>query len=119
MLSIRFDNETGTFSGLPILWRELLDMPLEQSKDEINTEDWDDSIAPLKPPAKVLYKLKASSGENEYVISNPTKSDKVFKVEYDKKKNGFKGLPKEFEAFLPTFTREEIMQNPEAVLQSI
>jgi hypothetical protein len=57
MLSVRFDNDTGTFSGLPILWRELLDMPLDVSKDEVNTTGWDETIAPIKPP-KSFFKLK-------------------------------------------------------------
>ncbi len=119
MISVRFDNDTGTYSGLPILWRQLLDMPLNASKDEINTSDWDQTIAPIKPPQKVMFKLKISSGENHFIISNPIKADHVFKVEYDKKKHQFKGLPKEFEEYLPAFTREEIREDPSAVLQSI
>jgi hypothetical protein len=100
MLSVRFDNDTGTFSGLPILWRELLDMPSEVSKDEVNTSDWDFMVAPIKPSPTLLFKLKTTTEEGKYIISNPMKGDNVFKVEYDKKKHVFKGLPKEFEALM-------------------
>lgn len=49
MISVKFDTEKGQYSGLPTLWRELLDMPLAVSRQEVDTEDWDDSIAPKKP----------------------------------------------------------------------
>ena len=94
-------------------------MPLNESKDEVNTSDWDQTIAPIKPPQKVMFKFKPSSGEGQYIISKPTKADHVFNVHYDNKKHKFKGLPKEFEEYLPAFTREEIKEDPQAVLQSI
>jgi len=41
----------------------------------------------------------------------------LFKVEFDETSaTGFKGLPKEFESYLGVFTKEEIKENPEAVL---
>lgn len=54
------------------------------------------------------------------MISGPTKTDQLFKVEFDETSaTGFKGLPQEFEHYLGVFTKDEIKQNPEAVLQSI
>jgi FYVE zinc finger/P21-Rho-binding domain len=47
VINVSHDNKTGTYSGLPQLWRELLDMPLSHSKNEIDTSQMDATIAPV------------------------------------------------------------------------
>lgn len=47
VLNVQHDNKTGTYSGLPQIWRELLDMPLTISTKEVDTSAWDPSIAPV------------------------------------------------------------------------
>jgi hypothetical protein len=43
-IHVTYDNNKGLFSGLPTIWRELLEMPLETSKNEISLEQIDPSI---------------------------------------------------------------------------
>src|SRR5882757_8306623 len=40
VLNVQHDNKTGTYSGLPQIWRELLDMPLSHSTKEVDTSAW-------------------------------------------------------------------------------
>jgi hypothetical protein len=49
VINVSHDNKSGTYSGLPMLWRELLEMPLASSKNEVDTKDLDASIAPVAP----------------------------------------------------------------------
>ncbi len=58
MISVRYDNDTREYKGLPTVWRELLDMPLENSKEELKiTNEWDPTIAPVKPTYRILLKI--------------------------------------------------------------
>ena len=47
VIGVKHDNKTGLYTGLPMIWRDLLDMPLDYSTKEVNTADWDPSIAPV------------------------------------------------------------------------
>lgn len=71
VLNVQHDNKTGTYTGLPQIWRELLEMPLTRSTKEIDTSDWDPSIAPVQPSKKIMYFIKEKNQDGEYVISAP------------------------------------------------
>lgn len=47
VLGVQHDNKTGQYSGLPQIWRELLEMPSQYSVKEVDTSQWDPSIAPV------------------------------------------------------------------------
>eukprot|EP00347_Sterkiella_histriomuscorum_P014808 403359448 len=120
MISVKYDTDKGQYSGLPTLWRELLDMPLSASMREVDTDKWDQSIAPVKPTQRILFKLSEKQDDGGFVITGPLKTDQVFKVEFDaSSRTGFKGLPKEFESLVGVFTKEEIQKDPEAVLLAV
>ena len=57
MISVKYDNDAGLFSGLPTVWRELLEMPLTVSKEEVITDDWDPTIAPVRPNQRMIFKI--------------------------------------------------------------
>jgi hypothetical protein len=57
-LSVRFDMEKGQYIGLPTLWRELLDMPLSVSKDEVETSDWDTVVSASMPTRRVMFMIE-------------------------------------------------------------
>lgn len=46
-----------------MIWRELLEMPLTSSKNEIDTKDLDASIAPVAPNKRQLYQIKEKNAE--------------------------------------------------------
>ncbi|CDW79030.1 serine threonine protein kinase [Stylonychia lemnae] len=120
MISVKYDTDKGQYSGLPTVWRELLDMPLTVSRQEVDTEQWDKTIAPVMPTKRRILLLTEQDQDGGFVISGPLKTDQVFKVEFDaKSKTGFKGLPAEFEQYVGVFTREEIEKDPEAVLLAV
>lgn len=109
MVSVKYDTDKGQYSGLPTLWRELLDMPLSASSKEIDAEKWEQSVGGVKPTQRILFKLSEKQADGGFVITGPIKTDQVFKVEFDAtSKTGFKGLPKEFESLVGVFTKEEI-----------
>ena len=57
-LSVKFDAAKGQYEGLPKMWREILEMPSEVSKDELeDTSDWDISIAPTMPSKRLLFAI--------------------------------------------------------------
>ena len=45
------------------MWRELLEMPLEVSKDEVETKHWDPSVGAIKPSKRILYRLQEFNAE--------------------------------------------------------
>jgi hypothetical protein len=57
-LSVKFDMEKGQYIGLPTLWRELLDMPLSVSKDEVETSDWDAVVGASMPTRRVMFMIE-------------------------------------------------------------
>lgn len=57
MISVKFDQTKGQYMGLPTMWRELLEMPLDVSKQEIKTDDWDENVAPAMPSTYHLYRI--------------------------------------------------------------
>lgn len=119
-LAVQFDSQKGQYMGLPTVWRELLDMPLGVSKDEVETSNWDTSIGPAKPTHRLMYLIQESNNDNNFVISAPLGNDLLFNVVLDENSaTGFKGLPIEFETLITTFTKEEIRENPRAVLLSV
>jgi len=46
-------------------------MPLEVSKGEVMTDDWDKSIGPVMPGKKYQFKLQNDKEEGIFVISTP------------------------------------------------
>ena len=54
-IHVTFDNNKGEFTGLPTLWRELLEMPLNTSKNEVSLETLDPCLGPMKPTQKILF----------------------------------------------------------------
>jgi hypothetical protein len=64
-----------------------------------------------------MFIIDRSISEGNFVISAPNKTDQVFKVELDDNEiSGFKGLPQEFMHLISSFTKEEINENPHAIL---
>lgn len=53
VISVGHDAKSGQYSGLPTLWRELLDMPLSHSKNEVNTSKMDAVVAPALPNKRI------------------------------------------------------------------
>jgi hypothetical protein len=53
------------------MWRELLEMPLAVSKDEVETSTWDESIGPAKPTHRLMYLIQEGNNESGFVISAP------------------------------------------------
>jgi hypothetical protein len=57
-ISVTFDMNKGQYSGLPTIWRELMEMPLSVSTMEVDTENWaDGTIAPVMPSQRNLFKI--------------------------------------------------------------
>jgi hypothetical protein len=64
--------------------------------------------------------LKASGGRRQHVVSEPFNVQHNIHVNFDSK-TGFEGLPAEWEVLLSSsgITRQEVMDNPETVLEVI
>lgn len=71
MINVTHDSKTGTYSGLPTLWRDLLDMPISKSKNEVDTSNFDSSVAPAAVSKRILYEIKEKNSEGAYIISAP------------------------------------------------
>ena len=78
MINVTHDSKTGTYSGLPTLWRDLLDMPMSKSKNEVDTSSFDSSVAPAAPSKRILYEIKEKNSEGGYTISAPQTAEKTF-----------------------------------------
>lgn len=79
VINVKHDNKTGTYEGLPTIWRELLEMPLSQSVHEFDTSQLKDpSIAPVAPSKKQLYIIKEKNSDGGFVISAPSQVEKTF-----------------------------------------
>ena len=46
-------------------------MPLTRSKKEVKTDDWDPSIAPVKPTQRMLFQIQEKNAEGHFIISGP------------------------------------------------
>ena len=119
VISVDHDNKTGTFSGLPTIWRDLLELPLSNSKNEINTSNLDASIAPVQPSKRIQYVIKEKNAEGAYIISAPQIVEKTFQVRYDKKLKRLVGLPKGMEHLGEGFEEHEIDGDMGNVLDAI
>lgn len=119
VINVKHDNKTGTYQGLPTIWRELLDMPLSQSQQEFDTSQLNDtSIAPVAPSKKKMYEIKEKNADGAYVISAPMSVQKEFQLKFDAKLGRVVGAPKELEPYLQGFKKEEIERNLEDVLKA-
>ena len=79
MITVKHDNKTGTYEGLPTIWRELLEMPLSQSKAEFDSSKYNDpSFVPVAPSKKKQYEIKEKNADGAYVISAPMNAEKTF-----------------------------------------
>jgi len=55
VINVNHDAKSGQYSGLPMIWRELLDLPLSHSKNEVNTDKLKDAdvVAPALPTKRI------------------------------------------------------------------
>lgn len=119
VINVSHDNKTGTYSGLPTVWRELLEMPLSSSKNEMDTRDLDATIAPVQPSKRMLYQIQEKNAEGEYMISAPSGAVKTFQVKFDFKLGKLVGLPQELEPYAVGFKPEDFEKNPQAVMDAM
>ena len=112
VINVSHDNKTGTYSGLPQIWRELLEMPLTSSKNEVDTSKFDPSIAPVQPNKRQMYIIQEKNAEGAYMISAPQRAEKTFQVKFDYKLGKLVGLPKELEPYIDGFKPEDFEKNP-------
>ncbi len=54
-IHVTFDNSKGEFTGLPTEWRELLEMPLNSSKNEVSIDTLDPALGPMMPTQRILF----------------------------------------------------------------
>ena len=118
MITIKHDSKTDTYSGLPVMWRDLLEMPVGKSKNEIDTSSFDSSVAPVAPSKKQLYIIKEKNADGAFVISAPQSVEKTFQIKYDQKLGRLVGAPENLQQYLEGFKKEDIEANPEAVLMA-
>ena len=118
MINVTHDSKTGTYSGLPTLWRDLLDMPVSKSKNEVDTSGFDSSVAPAQPSKRILYEIKEKNSEGAYIISAPQTAEKTFQVRYDPKQGKLVGAPEHLQKYLEGFKKEDLENNPEAVMMA-
>jgi hypothetical protein len=65
------------------MWRDLLEMPPQRSKDEVDTSNYDSSVAPVAPSKKQLYIIKEKNADGAFIISAPQSVEKTFQIKYD------------------------------------
>lgn len=118
MITVKHDSKTDTYSGLPTMWRDLLEMPLGKSKNEIDTSSFDSSVAPVAPSKKQLYIIKEKNADGAFIISAPQSAEKTFQIKYDHKLGKLVGAPENLQQYLEGFKKEDIEANPEAVLMA-
>jgi len=119
VISVGHDASSGHYSGLPTLWRELLDMPLTQSKNEKNTSNLDAIAAPVIPNKRIQFIIKEKNAEGAFLISAPARTEKTFAVRYDKKLGKLVGLPEGMEHLGEGFKKHEIEGDLENVMAAI
>lgn len=55
VLHVSFDADKGLYSGLPTIWRELLEMPLDVSRNEVDSEKLDSELTGIKPNNRIKF----------------------------------------------------------------
>lgn len=83
VINVQHDNATGTYNGLPTLWRQLLEMPSSMSQNEVDTSKYDPSVAPKEPSKRQMYIIQEKNAEGAYMISAPQRAEKAFAVKFD------------------------------------
>jgi hypothetical protein len=78
MIAVQHDNKNDVYSGLPTMWRDLLEMPMQKSKNEVDTSRFDSSVAPVAPSKKQLYIIKEKNADGALLISAPQSVEKTF-----------------------------------------
>ncbi len=78
MIAVSHDSKNDVYSGLPTLWRDLLEMPLQKSKNEIDTSRFDSSVAPVAPSKRQMYTIKEKNADGALLISAPSSVEKTF-----------------------------------------
>ena len=118
---VEWDEETGTFKGLPDVWAGLV--PKGVSQDETSTRDvsqFGAHVAPSKPTRKMLAKKTATKGEKEpMMIGKPFNFKHIEHVGVDPHTStGFKGLPDQWRALLKAsgISKDEAVKHPQEVL---
>ncbi len=118
MIAVQHDNKNDVYSGLPTMWRDLLEMPMQKSKNEVDTSRFDSSVAPVAPSKKQLYIIKEKNADGALLISAPQSVEKTFQIKYDNKLGRLVGAPENLQQYLEGFKKEDIEANPEAVLMA-
>jgi len=123
-LHVTFDEETGTFKGLPDVWAAAL--PPGLARETSNHSNKSAHIAPKPPPRSIVETIKQTiRGGVKGKKNKPMYISKPFNVEHrthvkldDRSSTGYKGLPKDWRTLLKnsSITKEEVQQNPQAVL---
>lgn len=109
---------------MPELWADLLKISPEMIEYTVNTEELDDKVAPERPDEKVLN-FVYSSKPGKFILTIRAEEDKEeekYDVEIDEDtETGFRGLPESYKNELKNskFTKKDIKEDPEAVLQTI
>lgn len=83
VINVKHDSKNDVYRGLPTVWRDLLEMPPQRSKDEVDTSNYDSSVAPAAPSKKQLYIIKEKNADGALVISAPQSVEKTFQIKYD------------------------------------
>lgn len=114
---VEWDEETGTFKGLPDVWAELL--PKNISQNETSTRAMNvigAHVAPTKPSRRLLKKVQE---KKEPMIGRPYNVQHLEHVGVDARSStGFTGLPDKWRALLQVsgISRAEIEAHPQEVL---
>lgn len=62
---------SGQYSGLPKIWRDLLEIDESQSTFEFDVSRMDSIAIPKPPNSRIKYIVKEMNAEGAYVISTP------------------------------------------------
>ena len=62
---------SGQYSGLPKLWRDLLEIDESQSTFEFDVSRMDSIAIPKPPNSKIKYIVKEMNAEGAFVIGTP------------------------------------------------
>eukprot|EP00164_Ancoracysta_twista_P004408 GFYU01005952.1.p1 GENE.GFYU01005952.1~~GFYU01005952.1.p1 ORF type:complete len:188 (-),score=47.11 GFYU01005952.1:55-618(-) len=114
VVHVEFDPETGTFKGLPDVWRSAV--PEGCSTDEVSAKNIPSHVAPTAARKESIMKNPTP------IISAPFNFEHRTHVTVDpNSESGFKGLPDEWRALLngSGISKTEVDENPQAVLDSL
>ena len=95
---VEWDEESGTFKGLPDVWAGLV--PKGTSRQETDTRAMSRSVAPQRPTKKMMKKAKEEEKEQPMMIGAPFNVQHIEHVGVDARSStGFTGLPDDWSVF--------------------